>query len=202
MSLIFMQKPVIRTFHTRALNMVPLPQQAEFEAREVAMTDVLRSEHEADLEGQLLLAEIRHQQNLDRLRAELTDSAIGSPSDEAAVRSIVPYQPGTNPSQTRVDGSVGAQSNSRRRTPPPSFARSIRVTGSGNASNGDRLGDGGRRGVQGTSGSQRGLLGGGKCGLAGKLPAFKVPMQKRSPGRDTNNGEDNGSKMDKASTKK
>lgn len=166
------------------------------------MTDVLRSEHEADLEGQLLLAEIRHQQDLDRLRAELTDSAIVASSDEAAARSIVPYQPGTNPPQTTGDGSVGVQSNSRRCTPSPSFARGIRVTGSGDVSSGYRVGDGGGRGVQRTSGSRRGLLAEGKCGLAGKLPAFKVPFQKRSPGCDSKNGEDDGSRIDKASTKK
>lgn len=55
----------------------------EFELREVAIRDALQSEFQADLDGQFLLAEIRHEKEMDQLRRELSGGET-TPSKIAA----------------------------------------------------------------------------------------------------------------------
>lgn len=144
------------------------------------MQGALQSEHQTDLEGQLLLAEIEHQKGLDRLRTELTRDAAGIPSSDATATSIVLYQPGASRQGGGADESAGVASNPYRCTPSPSVSRRVGMTERGNASGGRVSGGGGGRGACGL----------GRRGLVGKLPAFKMPTRKHSPGDDNNERDD------------
>lgn len=128
--------------------------QVEFESREVALRDALESDFQADLDGQLLLAEIRHQKEIEQLRVELVRQE--EPSGETiAAGPMVVYSPET-PQREREDQDTPGSSSSARR---PSLSRrplpqkpvvGVKTTSSGN--------------------------------LGRKFRAFKPPVQASAPG--------------------
>lgn len=89
----------------------------EFESREVALRDALESDFQADLDGQLLLAEIRHQKEIDALRLELGGGK--SPLAEAAAGAIVVYNGESPQCGEKGQGASGASSSARS----PSLSR-------------------------------------------------------------------------------
>lgn len=151
----------------------------EFESREVALREALESEHRADLDGIILLAEIRHQKEMDQLRIEL--SSGGEPLfAEAATGALVVCSGGTprglraGDSGSNADPSASSPSLSR-----PSPKKKMRVDVSagrtGGAGGGGRGGGGGGGGV---------ITPSEKLGLVRKFPIFRIPIQKVSPGKD------------------
>lgn len=141
--------------------------QMEFENREAALRDSLQSEFQADLDGQLLLAEIRHQKEMDQLRMELRNDPE-SPTDVTS-KALVVYGGETTPSR-RDDGSTKSPNPSN---PPPSLPRhSVQR----------------KMPLRGESGEGRcdtGVVGAAavrpKSGLLRKLPSFRTPAQKIPP---------------------
>lgn len=91
--------------------------QMEFESREVALRDALESDFQADLDGQLLLAEIRHQKEIDALRLELSGGK--APLAEAAAGAIVVFNAGSPQCGEKGEGASGASSSARS----PSLSR-------------------------------------------------------------------------------
>lgn len=89
----------------------------EFESREVALRDALESDFQADLDGQLLLAEIRHQKEIDLLRMELGGGK--APSAGVAAGAIVVYSAETPQREGKGEGASGASSSARS----PSLSR-------------------------------------------------------------------------------
>lgn len=81
------------------------------------MRDSLESDFQADLDGQLLLAEIRHQKEMDQLRVELVGRK--EPSAETADRPMVVYSPETLQCETEGQGTPSSSSSVRR----PSLSR-------------------------------------------------------------------------------
>ncbi|CAM9176054.1 unnamed protein product [Ectocarpus sp. 6 AP-2014] len=138
----------------------------EFESREVALRDTLESDFQADLDGQLLLAEIRHQKEINRLQVELAGSE--KPTTDAKTGEIVVYNPETPQCAGRGQRSSGTSSF----TPSPSFSRRpLHKMNISEASGGNSGADGvhvptTRRGTQ----------------LGRKFPVFKTPVQKQIPG--------------------
>lgn len=89
----------------------------EFESREVALRDYLESDFQADLDGRLLLAEIRHQKEIDQLRVELVGRE--EPSAETAAGPMVVYSPETPQREREGQGTAASSSTARR----PSLSR-------------------------------------------------------------------------------
>ncbi|CAN0259132.1 unnamed protein product, partial [Ectocarpus sp. 13 AM-2016] len=140
--------------------------QMEFESREVALRDTLESDFQADLDGQLLLAEIRHQKEMNLLRVELAGSE--KPTTEAKNGEIVVYNPETLQCAGRGQRSSGASSFK----PSPSFSRRpLHKMNIGEPSGGSS--DAGGVHVPTTP---RGTQ------LGRKFPVFKTPIQKQIPG--------------------
>lgn len=137
----------------------------EFESREVALREALESNFQADLDGQLLLAEIRHQKEMEQLRVELGGG--NAPSAEAATSAIILYSTDT----PRRGGTFDAPSSTR----PPSLSRRPlqQKMGVGVAAGENSSGAGGVGEVVTPSGKQP--------GLGRKFPVFKTPVQKVSP---------------------
>lgn len=96
----------------------------EFESREVALRDALESDFQANLDGQLLLAEIRHQKEIDLLRLELGCGGK-APSAEATAGAIVVYGAETPSCEEKGVGASGASSFARF---PPLSSRPIQRT--------------------------------------------------------------------------
>lgn len=147
--------------------------QGEFEAREVAMKAALQSDFQVDLEGQLLLAEIQHQKDIDRLKTELSGGDAAAP-DAASAASVTVHR---RVKITEVGGG-GTGATVPPSTPLPSFPKRplqdrTRV--------GVKVEENNREGVAGRGG---GGSTEGRRGLIGKLPAFKMPVQKNSPCND------------------
>lgn len=130
----------------------------EFESREVVLRDTLQSEFQEDIDGQLLLADIRHQKEMDELRTELTDG--GTLSAEAAAGTIVVYKKETLSERSEVGGISNGPSTTSPSLPRCSLQQKLptRV-----ASNDKNI-----------------IPPIGKAGLARKLPVFKTPVQKVS----------------------
>ncbi|CAM9308136.1 unnamed protein product [Ectocarpus fasciculatus] len=138
----------------------------EFESREVVLRDSLESDFQADLDGQLLLAEIRHQKEMDRLRVELAGRE--KPTTEEKTGEIVVYNPETPQRAGRGQLSSGASSS----TPSPSFPRRpLQKMNIGEASGGNN----GAGGVHAPT-TPRGMQ------LGRKFPVFKTPVRKQIPG--------------------
>lgn len=140
--------------------------QMEFESREVALREALQSEFQADLDGQLLISEIRHQKEVDQLRLELGG---GEPSSKVAAGSLVVYSSETP--QGQPEGASGPSSTrrpSRSRRPLQQKACMSMATG----------------GNRGAAGAGRVLTPSGKPALVTKIPAFKSPVQKVSLGEN------------------
>lgn len=141
--------------------------QMEFENREAALRDSLQSEFQADLDGQLLLAEIRHQKEMDQLRMELGNDPV-SPTDLTG-KALVVYGGETTPSR----GDDGRTKSPNPSTPSPSLKRqSVQ----------------GKMPLRGESGDGRyviGVVGASavrpKSGLTRKLPSFRTPAQNVPP---------------------
>lgn len=100
----------------------------EFESREVALRDALESDFQADLDGQLLLAEIRHQKEIDELRLKLRDEKV--PLSEAAAGAIVVYN-AESPRRHGGNGDGGSDGPSSARSPLLSRRPLRRRMGSG-----------------------------------------------------------------------
>lgn len=143
----------------------------EFESREEALRDTLESEFQADLDGQLLLAEIRHQKEIEQLRAAL--SARETPCAEAASGKMVVYNGVTRQKDKKGEGSSdapppGSPSPSLSRRPlQPKNRVGLAAAGSGVAAS-----------LREAAPESR------KTRLGTKLPAFKPPSQKVSRGED------------------
>ncbi|CAB1114152.1 unnamed protein product [Ectocarpus sp. CCAP 1310/34] len=138
----------------------------EFESREVALRDTLESDFQADLDGQLLLAEIRHQKEMNRLRVELAGSE--KPTTEAKTSEIIVY----NPETLQCAGSGQRSSGASSFTASPSFSRRhLHKMNIGEASGGNS-GAGGVHVPTTPRGTQ----------LGRKFPVFKTPVQKKIPG--------------------
>lgn len=138
----------------------------EFESREAALRDTLESDFQADLDGQLLLAEIRHQKEMDRLRVELAGSE--KPTTEAKTGNIVVYDPETPQCAGRGQHSSGAASF----TPSPSFSRRPLHKMNIGETSGGNIGAGG---VHVPTTPREAQLG-------RKFPVFKTPVQKQISG--------------------
>lgn len=89
----------------------------EFESRQVALTEALESDFQADLDGQLLLEETRHQKEIDALRLEL--GCGKAPSGEEAAGTIVVYNAKSPRCEEGSEGGCGVSSSAR----PPSLSR-------------------------------------------------------------------------------
>lgn len=143
----------------------------EFESREEALRDALESQFQADLDGQLLLAEIRHQKEIDQLRAEL--SVRETPSAEAASGTMVVYSGDAPQKDKKGEGSShvpspGSTSPSLSRRPlQPKNRVGLAAKGRGVATS---L----REAATATK----------KPRLGTKRPAFKPPSQKISSSDD------------------
>lgn len=144
------------------------------------MQDTLKSEHQLDLDGQLLLAEIEHQKDLGRLETELTRGAVGENCGDAATVSIVPFQSERTRRKGGADRGAAFGLNAYPCTPSPSISRRVGVLEGREVSLG-RVGVGGH---------ERCASGIGRRGLVGKLPAFKLPSRKDSHGDDSNEHDD------------
>lgn len=134
------------------------------------MKDALQSDHQSELEGQLLLAEIRHQKELDRLRMELSGAAItASASGTPSTGRFVMYHVG----KKRATEGAGEAINSDVHPciPSPSLMRGVRGVAVGK--NGQRL--------RGVGDGEKSALGGGRRCLGGKLPSFKMPAPTAPP---------------------
>eukprot|EP00752_Nemacystus_decipiens_P001485 g1459.t1 len=103
----------------------------EFENREVALRDALEADFQADLDGQLLLAEIRHQKEIEALRLELGGGK--APLVEAAAGAIVVYN--GEPAQCGEKGEGAPGASSSVRSPPLSRRVLQRRSGSGAGGN-------------------------------------------------------------------
>lgn len=141
----------------------------EFESREVALRAALESDFQADLDGQLLLAEIRHQKEMEQLRVELGGGK--APSAEAATGAIIVYNAATPRRKEKGGCKFGAPSS----VGPPSLSRRPRqqkmdvgMAAAEHSSDADCVG-----GVA-TPGEKQ-------PGLGRKFPVFKPPVQKVSP---------------------
>lgn len=139
----------------------------EFEGREETLRDALESEFQADLDGQLLLAEIRHQKEIDQLRAEL--SVRETPSAEAASGTMVVYSGDAQHKKKQGE-------DSSRVPPPGSSAPSLsrRPLQSKN-----RVGSA-AKGKGAATIFKKAATASKKPRLGTKLPAFKPPSQKVS----------------------
>lgn len=135
------------------------PPQMEFEQREAALRDALQSDFQADLDGQLLLAEIRHQKEMDQLRTEL--GRVEATPLKVAAGSIVVWN-----QQTPTGASEGRTNSDAPPTAPyPSVpGRSLHQKIQVNAAAGGR----GRPGAAAS----------GKPVVLGKRSSFKTPAQK------------------------
>lgn len=116
--------PLCLVYYTRfsgsiphSKNSVPFFLQMEFESREVALRDALESDFQADLDGQLLLAEIQHQKEIDALRLELGGGK--ATLAEAAAGAIVIHNAETPRREEKGEGASGASSSARS----PSLSR-------------------------------------------------------------------------------
>lgn len=140
--------------------------QMEFESREVALREDLQSDFKADLDGQLLLADVRHQKDLDHLRTKLR----GDGSHEMATRTTMTHDPET-PDEVRHD-------EQRSHPPPSSYPRR----------NLKRNMPAGTMGKRKCGGSGSAVLGTGRQDgrLKNVLPAFKLPALRLSPGDEQN----------------
>ncbi|CAM9152087.1 unnamed protein product [Hapterophycus canaliculatus] len=134
----------------------------EFENREVAMRDALQSDYQADLDGQLLLAQIRHQKEIDRLRTELC-------GDRACVREEGAETVDTDDPHNHFDGGGETRSGDPSSTQTPSTSRrlmrkkmDVRTTSAVSDS-----------GLAATPSAKQ-------PGLGRKLPVFKTPVQRHS----------------------
>lgn len=145
----------------------------EFESREEALRDALESEFQADIDGQLLLAEIRHQKEIDQLRAEL--SVREMPCAEAASGTVVVYSgDNTQPKERKGDGSSDAP---RPYCPSPSLS-------SHSSERKNRVGVAAEGKTAAASSSRNAATANTKPRLVTKLPAFKPPLRKGSRGDD------------------
>lgn len=142
----------------------------EFESREVALRAALESDFQADLEGQLLLAEARHQKEMEQLRMELGGGKAPS-SAEAATRAVIVYSAGTPQRKGKGDGKFDATSSIR----PPLLSKRPRQQKMdvGVAADENSSDVGGAGGVVTPSGK--------RAGLGRKFPLFKTPVRKVSP---------------------
>lgn len=139
----------------------------EFEGQEEALRDALESEFQADLDGQLLLAEIRHQKEIDQLRAEL--SVRETPSAETAGGTMVVYS--GDASQKEKQG----EDSSRVPHPgAPTPALSRRPLQSKNRVGSAAKGKGSATSLKEAATASK------KPRLGTKLPVFKPPSQKVS----------------------
>lgn len=141
------------------------PLKLEFESREEALRDALESEFQADLDGQLLLAEIRHQKEIDQLRAEL--SVRETPCMEAASGTMVVYTGDTPKEGGKGEGSSNAPPPS---SPSPSLSRRPLQpkNRAGFAAEGKSVA---------ASTSREAATANKKPRLGTKLPAFKPPLR-------------------------
>lgn len=94
----------------------PFVLQMEFESREVALRDALQNDFQADLDGQLLLAEIRHQKEIDALRLELGGDK--APLAKAAAGAIVVYNAESPQYEAKGDRASSASSPARSPSVP------------------------------------------------------------------------------------
>lgn len=140
----------------------------EFESREVALRAALENEVQEDLDGQLLLAEIRHQKEMEELRVEL--GGCKAPSSESKASAIIAYSVVTPQRKGKGKGKVGAASSIR----PLSLSRRPlqQKTGVGVAAGENSSDAGGVGGVATPSGKQP--------VLSRKFPVFKTPIQQVS----------------------
>lgn len=139
----------------------------EFESREAALRDSLQSEFQADLDGQLLLAEIRHQKEMDQLWVELRNDSV--PPTDLTGKALIVYGGETTPS--RRDG--GSTKSPNPSTSSPSLKKqSVQRKMPLNGESGNGKFD---IGVVGTSAVRP------KSGLLRKLPSFRTPAQKVPP---------------------
>lgn len=135
--------------------------QMEFEQREVTIRDALQSEFQADLDGQLLLAEIRHEKEMDQLRTELSGGEA-NPSKVAA-GDIVVWNRQTLTGAVKDTSRIN--SGGTPTTPSPSASRrslhqNIQVS------------------VGAGRGGRRGAAPSGNLAVIRKLSSFKPPVQK------------------------
>lgn len=141
----------------------------EFESREVALRAALESDYQADLDGQLLLAEIRHQKEMEELRVELGDGK--EPSAEAATGAIIVYGAATPQRKEKGGGKLAPPSSIRHPSlsrRPPQKKMDVGMAAAETSS-----GAGVVRELATPSGKQP--------GLGRKFPVFKPPVQKMSP---------------------
>lgn len=148
----------------------------EFETREEALRASLESEFQANLDGQLLLAEIRHQKEIDQLRDEL--SVRETPSTEVASEKMVVYSGDASQKGGKGEGSFhvppsGSPSPSRSRRPlQPKNRVGLAAEGKGVAAS-----------------LREAATASKKPRLGAKLPAFKPPSQKVLNGDDDGTAE-------------
>lgn len=133
----------------------------EFEQREVAIRDALQNEFQADLDGQLLLAEIRHEKEIDQLRTELSGGEA-TPS-KVAVGDIVVWNrqtlTGAVEDTSRID-SGGAPTTPSSSASRRSLHQNIQVS------------------VAAGRGGRRGAAPSGNPAVIKKRSSFKAPVQK------------------------
>lgn len=148
----------------------PSFRQMEFESREAALRDALQSDYQADLDGQLLLEQIRHQKEMDRLRVELGGGKVCI--GEQAAGTVY-----TNGADTRCEGAGESRSGDSSSTRTPSISRRP-VRKQMNLGTACTVRDSGWAAISSAK----------KPGLGKKLPVFKTPVQKLSPDIDNRKG--------------
>ncbi|CAM9795518.1 unnamed protein product [Scytosiphon promiscuus] len=134
----------------------------EFESREAALRDALQHDYQADLDGQLLMAEIRHQKEIDRLRLELRGEKgfVQDPTTRTVTSSDAKSQ-----CEEGGENTLGGPSSSQT----PLASRRL-VQKKMNAGAASALSDSKWVAVPSAK----------PPGLGRKLPAFKTPIQKIS----------------------
>lgn len=136
----------------------------------MALREALRSEFQADLDGQLLLAEIRHQKDIDQLRAELNGG--GSAYSEVATGGMVVFTKIGDTSLSKKEGERTSWSDPLPSTPSPLGSRAPLQQ---RARSGMETNGGG-----GSKGGAKKLT--GEPGVVQRFPAFKTPVRKVLPG--------------------